>query len=115
MNTERRHMLADPLSSLIRIVNLLCWALFFTALLLFHYARPEIDYGLLRYMQVDVREDWLTGTKPLLYIILMVCSMMSLAAFSLLRQRSRRSEDSRGYNLLGITLFSIALLLIISL
>lgn len=115
MNTERRHMLADPLSSLIRIVNLLCWALFFGALLLFHYARPEVDYGLLRYLHVEVREDWLTGTKPVLYVILMVCTMMSLAAFSLLRQRSRRAADSRGYNLLGITLFSLALILIISL
>ena len=115
MNTERRHRIADPLSSLIRIVNLLCWALFFIALVLFHYARPEIDYGLLRYLHVDVREDWLTGAKPLLYVILMVCTMMSLAAFSLLRHRSRRAQDGRGYNLLGITLFSIALILIISL
>ncbi|MGI2259671.1 hypothetical protein [Shewanella sp. GXUN23E] len=115
MKAERRHPGFDPLSRFIRITNLLCWAIFFAALMLYHYGRPQIDYGVLRYLHIDVREDWLSGTKPLLYVILMVCTMMSLATFSLLRQRSRRANDNRGYNLLGLVLFSIALLLVISL
>ncbi|MCF1427591.1 MAG: hypothetical protein LPH21_09670 [Shewanella sp.] len=115
MKAGRRNPGMDPLSRFIRIATLLCWAIFFSGLMLYHYGRPQINYGFLRYLQIEVREDWLTGTKPLLYIILMVCTMMSLVTFFLLRQRSRRANDNRSYNLLGLMLFSVGFILAISL
>ncbi|MBV7315416.1 hypothetical protein [Shewanella sp. NIFS-20-20] len=115
MKINRRHSALDPLSMLIRVVNLLCWLLFFIALGVFHYGRPEIDYGVLRHMDIAIRSEWLDGTQPFLYLLLLGCALLSITAFYLLKRRSRRQGDHRGYNLVSVLAFSVGLLLLITL
>ncbi|QFU04985.1 hypothetical protein FIU82_08145 [Pseudoalteromonas sp. THAF3] len=75
------------------------WVLFVGVLVLIHYARPDVDYGILRYFDVPIREHWLLKPKNSALIMLMLCGlccvcgiirarninkMMHLAALSLI-------------------------------
>ncbi len=54
------------------------WLLFLVVLVLVHYARPEVPYGILRYFDIEVRDTWLAEPKNITLLLLACCSVMSI-------------------------------------
>lgn len=51
----------DWLSRLLITMTLGGWALYLLLLTLFHYGRPEQQFGYLQYHNIVVRSEWLSG------------------------------------------------------
>ena len=72
---------------------LACWGLFLVAMLAFHYARPEVEYGLLRYWDIDVRTSWKPQMLRVFLYALWSCCGVTLVSVVLNFPRNRRLED----------------------
>ena len=110
---ERRKIKLDPLKLTIRWLTLLCWLVFLAALVAFHYARPEIEYGIIRYFDLNVRSTWLATPKDVLILLLYVCSGLSIFIIFLNRFRARRQSDNLLINLISLLIISISFLLVV--
>ena len=110
---ERRKIKLDPLKITIRWLTLLCWLVFLAALVAFHYARPEIEYGLIRYFDLSVRSTWLGTPRDVLILLLYVCSGLSLVTIFLNRFRARRQSDNLRINLISLLIISLSFLLVV--
>ncbi|WP_421272266.1 hypothetical protein [Aeromonas taiwanensis] len=90
---------------------ILCWGGFIALLSLYHFARPQVAYGILVYGGVKVRQSWDPLLTPWLEHGLWACSLLTLAVLLLERRRSRRQEDALHVNLLILLLILLASLL----
>ncbi len=90
---NRRKQPKDALFRFFMALVGLCWLCLTLALVSFHYARPEIEFGLLRYFEIDVREHWLHSPKNLLQVALFACCFISLCGIMVGRFRARRRQD----------------------
>ncbi|MGY3870303.1 hypothetical protein ACW5W4_12305 [Aeromonas crassostreae] len=99
---------------LLHWLALLCWACVLVLLTLYHYARPEIAYGFLRYGGIEVREHWDPALTPWLEQSLWGCAAFTLLVLVLALQyrRSRREDDGYGASLILLLLILIASLLL---
>jgi uncharacterized membrane protein YidH (DUF202 family) len=84
------------------------WASFAIALLMFHYARPELNYGILRHAGLTVRETWLSDYKLYFVILLVVCCLLSLASVLINRQIMRRKTDRFHYNVVLLAVICLS-------
>jgi len=94
-------------------LNILSWLVFVAALIIFHYARPEIEYGIVKYFGLDVREEWLAQPKNILLLLLYTCAGLSFIGMLLGRVRNRRRSDNHRYNLLMLLLVCIGFILVL--
>lgn len=88
-------------------VNVFGWVVFLAALVVFHYARPEIAYGMQEFWGVEGRREWSESLSLYLMILLVCCMLLSLVVLILKRQRNRRTRDHYGAN--GFVLLFVAL------
>lgn len=103
----------DWLIILLRVCSIVGWLGFTAFLILFHYARPEMDTGLVRYHELEIRSHWDQRLSDPVLFVIWGCSILSLVAMVLNMWRNRRYDDRKGYNirlLLAISLFCAALL-----
>jgi hypothetical protein len=91
----------------LKALTLFCWILFLIALLISFYAAPEIDYGILRYHDISIRDFWKTPLTGYLYIVLWVSAFLSYLSLMINHYRSRRNSDNRHYNLMLLLLICI--------
>ncbi|ATC94591.1 hypothetical protein [Pseudoalteromonas tunicata] len=113
MVERRKH--SDLFNKILMGLNIACWLTFLAALVMFHYARPEIEYGIIRYFNLSVREGWLHTPKEVLIALLYVCAGLSLLTIVLNRFRARRQSDSLKVNLITLLIISLSFLLVVSL
>ncbi|MDM7859919.1 hypothetical protein QTP81_04830 [Alteromonas sp. ASW11-36] len=92
-------------------LNIVAWLGLAGALVLFHYARPELMTGLHAYFNIEVREDWSQVHVDLLNILLQACLIITLISVILNRQRSRRQTDRFGVNLVILAVIVVVSLL----
>jgi len=87
------------------------WLVFFVCLVVAHYARPDMDTGLVRYWDIEIRADW----QPQLtrYLRILLWAVVFSSGFSLLlnRMRLRRQGDHFHFNIVILLFTSIGLLL----
>lgn len=88
---------------------ILAWLCFILALLLVHFARPEMDTGLVRYWELEIRDDWHPLLTNWLQWILYATAVLSAISLLLNRLRLRRKSDRLHFNLVLLLLASIAL------
>lgn len=90
---------------------IIAWFLFVLALVVAHYARPEMDTGLVRYWGIDIRTDW--RPKLTLYLQYMLWATAALSGVSLLLNylRSRRRNDHLHLNIILLLLSCAGFLL----
>ncbi|GAB2914475.1 hypothetical protein [Rheinheimera gaetbuli] len=90
---------------------IIAWLLFVLALVVAHYARPEMDTGLVRYWGIEVRTDW--RPKLTLYLQYMLWATAALSGVSLLLNylRSRRRNDHLHLNIILLLLSCAGFLL----
>ena len=90
---------------------IIAWLLFVLALVMAHYARPEMDTGLVRYWGIEVRTDW--RPKLTLYLQYMLWATAALSGISLVLNylRSRRRNDHLHLNIILLLLSCVGFLL----
>jgi hypothetical protein len=104
---ERRND-ADLWTSALKVLAILGWCLFFCAILVSYYAAPDVDYGILRYHNIEIRKVWLTPLTGYLYIVLLLSALSSYFCLIIDNCRSRRKNDGRYFNILLLLVITIA-------
>lgn len=98
----------DKFYQLVNVLNLLAWVIFVAAMVVFHYARPELISGVQAYWGVDGREDWSTTLSFYLVVLLSVCTLLGFTLVVMKRQRSRRKNDFFGINLTILLVIAVS-------
>ncbi|MDO6526564.1 hypothetical protein Q4519_12805 [Motilimonas sp. 1_MG-2023] len=99
------------LTTLLGWSALLAWVLFLIALVLFHYARPELETGLIRYFQLPFRSDWVIELKNLfLYFLWACCGLTVLNVIVNLLLKRRRTDYVWFNSLLLLVICVVSLL-----
>ncbi|RJG48452.1 hypothetical protein [Motilimonas pumila] len=98
MAQQERRRRGNKVQVLLACLAFASWSLLLVALLLFHYARPELETGLVRYFELDVRTHWQPHLKNYLLYVLWGCSGLSLLSFVINLRYSRRKQDKVWFN-----------------
>jgi hypothetical protein len=109
----KRRNKPDLVIKFVYCLNILSWISFIAALVMFHYARPELEYGIVKYFDLSVRTNWLGQAKNILLLLLYCCSGLSALGIILGKIRSRRKYDSQRYNLISLLLVCISFILVL--
>ena len=88
----------DAFYKLVQGLNIFAWVVFVAALIVFHYARPELISGLQQFWGVEGRSEWSESLSIYLFVLLGICLSLAGAVIILKRQRNRRKEDFLGIN-----------------
>ncbi|AWL11807.1 hypothetical protein HMF8227_01329 [Saliniradius amylolyticus] len=101
----------DPVLKLLIVLSILGWSVFVLALVLFHYARPELITGLITYWKLQVREHWLESYSVYLIITVVLTFIISAAGTVIRRKRIRRRGDAIWLNLPVLLVISVMFIL----
>ncbi|MFM2483582.1 hypothetical protein [Celerinatantimonas yamalensis] len=96
----------DKLQRWLSLLTIICWFIFLGALIIFHYARPQIDYGYLEFKGIDIRAHWDATYLPWYLRLLWLCIIVTLVDLLLRLPRHRRRSDHHIYNLIVLLLIS---------
>ncbi|GLR72131.1 hypothetical protein [Agaribacter marinus] len=107
VDRRKKHRNKDTLYRIVVALNIVAWTMLVSALLVFHYARPDFIAGVQNYWGIDGRDFWSQAHLDNLLLLLQACLIISLSAIVLRTRRSRRKSDSFGYNLLVLFVISI--------
>ena len=100
----------DKFYRIIMGLNLVAWLVFLIAMIVFHYARPELISGVQEFWGLEGRTDWSSTLTFYLLMLLGLCFTLGVAVVVMKRRRSRRKNDFFGINigiLLTITVTSL--------
>lgn len=111
---RRKPRRKDSFYRFVLSVNFVSWLLLVVALVVFHFARPEMVTGLQTYWGIAGRETWSQRHVDALIVLLQVCLGMALVTMLLRSKRNRRREDSYGVNLFILASISLVSLLTIN-
>ena len=107
---ERRHG-PDLVCRSFSWLAIIGWVLFIIGLVIAHYARPEMDTGLVRYWDIEIRTDWRPGLTAYLRMMLWLVIISSGISLALNKMRLRRRGDHLHFNVVILLLSSLGLLL----
>ncbi len=93
----------DIFYRIVSAVNIISWLCFIAALVVFHYARPELISGVQEFWGVEGRKNWSHTLSFYLLALLALCTLLGVVSLLLKRMRNRRENDFIGVNL-GILL-----------
>lgn len=93
----------DIFYRVVNIINILSWIFFVAALVVFHYARPELISGVQAFWGMEGRQNWSQTLSFYLVLLLTLCTLLGAFTLLLKRKRNRRKNDFIGINL-GILL-----------
>ncbi|WP_438863083.1 hypothetical protein [Neptunicella sp.] len=106
--SDQRHQKGDLLSRLMVLSNVLAWGFFVAALAVFHFARPELETGFSRFLDIDTREGWNHSLVGWLVWLLVFCVVMSVLMIVLRSRRARRKTDALWVNIFFLMLIASA-------
>lgn len=101
----------DTFYRLVVASNLIAWVVFLAAMVVFHYARPELVTGVQSYWGLEIRDHWSGSLTFYLLVLLGLCVAMSITTLLMKRMRSRRKEDFLGVNIFILLVVASASLL----
>ena len=107
LNRRKTSRQNDSLYRMIIAISVISWLVFVIALMVFHYARPEVVYGMQDFNPLQAQGGWSETLSVYLIILLCVCMLLNVVVLILKRQRSRRSRDTYGVN--GFILLFVAM------
>lgn len=90
---------------------ILGWLLFIAGLVLAHYASPDLETGLVRYWDINIRADWQPQLTQYLRYLLWAAIVSSGLSLLLNKMRLRRRGDHLHFNIIILLLSSVGLLL----
>ncbi|WP_213997416.1 hypothetical protein [Arsukibacterium sp.] len=100
----------DLLCRAFKYLAVIAWLLFFAALIVSHYARPEMDSGLVRYLGLDIRDYWRPRLTFWLVYLLWGSVVVSVASLLLNRMRLKRRSDHLHFNIILLLLSASGML-----
>ncbi|CAG9296262.1 hypothetical protein [Celerinatantimonas diazotrophica] len=100
----------DRFQRLLGALSVLCWVLFLVALIVFHYARPQVNYGYLDYKGIATRQHWDAAYLPWFIRSLWLCFGITIVEVLLRIKRNRRKNDYHYYNIFILMLMVIGAL-----
>ncbi|WP_432453189.1 MULTISPECIES: hypothetical protein [unclassified Agarivorans] len=84
----------DGLQKLFVLFSLLAWGAFLAALIVYHYARPEIAYSAFQPNDgVGYRDHWQENLRTVFVYLLWTCCGITLTTIGFNWSRSRRKGD----------------------
>lgn len=110
LQRERRHRRTSNfwLNSA-QIVMFIAWLVSIFMLLAFHFARPELDYGILRYFDIETRDYWLWPATSWFVLLYGLCLLLTLVVVVLNHSRQRRQTDHPAYSVWILWLLMLVL------
>lgn len=90
-------------------LSILGWTCLIVALVLFHYGRPELETGIIRYFGIEVRKVWLPEFRFWYAFMLSCCALISIVSLWVNRSRVKHHHRIR-YNVVLLLLVSMFLL-----
>jgi len=105
--TDRRQRNGDALLLILRIAATLGWVAIFLVQIIAWVAAPELNTGIARYHELELRTHWQEDWVQWLPFVLRACTVLSLFALGVSPFRSRRKSDPKRVHLLillGLTL-----------
>lgn len=103
----------DKLYQIMAGLNMLAWIMLISALILFHYARPEFITGVQNFWGIDGRDFWSEEHLGDLLTLLQICLFLTILTIVLRARRNRRKTDRFGVNILILLIISITSLVTI--
>lgn len=112
---ERRNG-ADWIDVSINVFNIVAWIVFVIALVIFHYARPELEYVYYQYISenVSVRTHWQSELKNWLLTTLYICTAISAITLVVNNFRLKRKSDRQRYGMYMLTVVCIVFIGVVS-
>ncbi|MGB3724395.1 MAG: hypothetical protein WA981_01395 [Glaciecola sp.] len=110
---RQRSRQKDTLYRIMVGLNVLAWVLLVTALIMFHYARPEFITGVQSYWGIDGREVWSEEHLSSLLTLLQICLVTTIFTIVLRSRRNRRKTDRFGVNIMILLVISVVSLVTI--
>lgn len=104
---NRRHNHNDRLLLLLRISASLGWLAIIMVSIIGWLAAPELDTGIVRYHELELRDQWQQRWVQWLPITLGICTVLSLLALGVTPFRSRRRNDSKRVHLIILLLLTL--------
>ncbi|MFG1498076.1 hypothetical protein ABMA57_15700 [Saccharospirillum sp. HFRX-1] len=96
---RRQRRKPDIWMRLLHISNVSAWIALLGFQCLWWIAKPEMNTGVVRYHQLEMRTEWMQSVLPWMPVALIGCISLSVSAFLLNRYRSRRRQDGKNRNL----------------
>lgn len=105
---DRRHTRPenDTLFRLLIVGSVAGWVTLFLALLVFHFARPELGTGFSRYLGIAQSSTWSQSLTLYLLALLILCLLLTLTALAIKAKRARRRHDGLWLNLMILLVIS---------
>lgn len=100
----------DLLCRAFKYLAIAAWLLFLAALIVSHYARPEMDSGLVRYLGLDIRDYWRPRLTLWLVYLLWCSVVVSVASLLLNKMRLKRRGDHLHFNIILLFLSASGML-----
>jgi len=97
---DRRSSNRDPLTFALRTAATLGWIAIFIAQIIAWKAAPELDSGIARYHELEIRTHWQQNWVEWMPFVLGACTVLSLFALGVSPIRSRRKSDPKRVHLL---------------
>ena len=107
---------ADWIDVSINVFNIVAWVVFVIALVIFHYARPELEYVYYQYIseQVTVRTHWQSSLKTWLLMTLYICAGISATTLVINKFRLKRKSDRQRYGMYMLVVVCIVFIGVVS-
>ncbi|MGO1247564.1 MAG: hypothetical protein ACTHY5_08895 [Oceanisphaera sp.] len=102
------------LSKLLIAMTVGGWVLYILLLVLFHYGRPEQEFGYLRYQDISVRAQWLTLHLFWVYAGIAGALGVAVTTFTLVHLKGRRHLQYLKVYLVMLAAASLFTLLLIT-
>lgn len=94
-------------NKLLNFLTIICWTVFVSSLIVFHYARPEMESILVKFWNLPIRRTWEPFLKDILFGLLIFCSVMSFISMAINQRYLKRVEDHFRFNYLLLFLVSV--------
>ena len=104
---ERRIHKTDLLTRLLRVAAASGWVVIFLMQILAWLAAPEMDTGIVRYHELEIRQTWQKQWIQWMPFLLGACTLLSLFTLGVRPLRSRRKTDPKRWHLLILLGFTL--------
>lgn len=104
---DRRQRDTDLLMLVLNTCTLLGWSMMIALQVIVWLAAPELDTGIVRYHQLELREYWRQEWVQFLPWGISACAVVTLITLILRPLRARRKNDPKYLNLLFLLLLIV--------
>ncbi|MBC3764311.1 hypothetical protein H8B19_00335 [Neptunicella marina] len=88
-------------------INIFAWLIFVIVMCMFHFARPELETGFGRFLNVYSRTSWNSYLVNWMFLLLCGCVLLSTLVILIRKRRARRRTDGVWANVFFLVITSV--------